>query len=401
MSSSRPDALVLSFSDLKRDPRVRRQLRILKEFCRVSAIGLGDPEMPGVDFRSAASEGLGSNISSPPTIVSMIRRRITGKCRQVGELLALQARDLDAFYWHQRVVKRSLAVSSGIRADVVIANDAMALPVALKIAAGAPVLFDAHEYAPREYEESFAWRVGARKLVMHILRTYARRAAAITVVCEQFVAEYEREFGVKSQVVTNATAFADLVPVETRPDRLRLVHHGGAWHSRYLDRLVTMVRYLDTRFELDFFVVGHAADITSLKAAAAGQSRIRFRDPVPVSEIVRTIHGYDIGVHLLPPTNFNNLHALPNKFFEYIQARLAVAIGPSPQMAKIVRQFDCGVVSHDFTPAALASRLNALSNEDVDRMKSGSHRAAQVHNEAATSKIFTSVVDGLLGRSRT
>jgi hypothetical protein len=31
--------------------------------------------------------------------------------------------------------------------------------------------------------------------------------------------------------------------------------------------------------------------------------------------------------------------ALPNKFFEFIQARLAVAIWPSPEMSKITKTF--------------------------------------------------------------
>ena len=40
-----------------------------------------------------------------------------------------------------------------------------------------------------------------------------------------------------------------------------------------------------------------------------------------VATIVRTINQFDLGVYLLPPVNFNSAHALPNKFFEFIQAR--------------------------------------------------------------------------------
>ena len=37
--------LVISFTDLKKDPRVRRQIAFLKDFYEISAIGLSDPEI--------------------------------------------------------------------------------------------------------------------------------------------------------------------------------------------------------------------------------------------------------------------------------------------------------------------------------------------------------------------
>ena len=55
-------------------------------------------------------------------------------------------------------------------------------------------------------------------------------------------------------------------------------------------------------------------------------------------EIVDTIAEYDIGLFILSPINFNYYHALPNKLFEFIQARLAIAVSPSPEMARIVHR---------------------------------------------------------------
>ena len=55
-------------------------------------------------------------------------------------------------------------------------------------------------------------------------------------------------------------------------------------------------------------------------------------------ELPRMANDYDVGLYLLPPTNFNQRYALPNKFFEFIQGRLAIAIGPSPEMAKLVER---------------------------------------------------------------
>jgi len=79
---------------------------------------------------------------------------------------------------------------------------------------------------------------------------------------------------------------------------------------------------------------------------------------------------------MLPPSNFNHRHALPNKLFEFIQARLAVAVGPSPDMAELVKAHEIGVVSPNFTPQSFAATLNKLRLEDIDGYKANAHKAA-------------------------
>jgi hypothetical protein len=114
-------------------------------------------------------------------------------------------------------------------------------------------------------------------------------------------------------------------------------------------------------------------------------------------EIVPFTNQYDIGLFLVPPTNFNLEHTLPNKFFEFIQARLAVAIGPSIEMKKIVEEYDCGVVSSDFTPKTLAKQLNALTTEKITYYKNQSHKAASVLNADTNRRRIKEIVSELIG----
>ena len=44
------------------------------------------------------------------------------------------------------------------------------------------------------------------------------------------------------------------------------------------------------------------------------------------------------GLHLLPPVSFNNANALPNKIFDYVQARLGLIVGPADAPASRRRQ---------------------------------------------------------------
>jgi hypothetical protein len=113
-------------------------------------------------------------------------------------------------------------------------------------------------------------------------------------------------------------------------------------------------------------------------------------------ELVRMANSYDIGLYLLPPNNFNQRYALPNKFFEFIQARLAVAIGPSPEMAALVRRYACGVIAADFTPEALAGELNNLDTEQIYAFKKASDVAAAELCAERNAEVILNVVDRAL-----
>jgi len=99
----------------------------------------------------------------------------------------------------------------------------------------------------------------------------------------------------------------------------------------------------------------------------------------------------------LPPANFNYRHALPNKFFEFVQGRLAVAIGPSPEMARLVRQYDCGIIADDFSPRAMADRLHRLDHDRIDHYKRQSHIAARELCFEKSADVLLSTVRKLVG----
>ena len=113
------------------------------------------------------------------------------------------------------------------------------------------------------------------------------------------------------------------------------------------------------------------------------KKNVRLIPPVSTDEIVPFISQYDMGIYLLEPNNFNNKHALPNKFFEFIQGRLAIAIGPSPEMAKIVSDFDLGLVSKDFEAKNLADTVNSFTTDKIIYYKGKSDLAAKKLNSKA------------------
>jgi hypothetical protein len=373
-------ALVLSFSDFANDPRPHRQLRWLSKRFRVVALGTGAPNLPDIEFK---------RITLTP------KKGVWAKLKSATMLYAGLH---EAFYWNHDYHQDALRQLEGIRPDLVVANDLSSLPLATRVARGAKVVFDAHEYSPREWEDSLFWRLTYQRNVVGLCRQFLPRADAMLTVCQGIADEFQRTFQVSPRVITNAPPYHDLAPRPTDPARIRLITHGAAIRARRIENMIAMMAHLDERFELDLMLVPNdPAYVQELRELAARQPRVRFVDPVPMTEIVPRTAEYDMGVFLLEPTNFNYAMALPNKFFEFLQARLAIAIGPSPEMARIVTGEGCGVVAPDFRPETLARALNTLTAERIDGFKQQAHRLAARYSAEENERVFMGLVSRLLG----
>lgn len=347
--------LVISFSDLASDPRVDRQIEALLTKHRVIAAGLAPSRHDRVDF---------IDIRTPASL---------GVLHGGMGIARLLAHRFEAAYWKQPKYRAPYQRLLGVPADVVIANDIAALPIAALL--GPPVVFDAHEYAPEQFNDRWWWRQLIAPYVRWHCRRYLPGVAAMTTVGQGIADVYEREFGVRGSIVINAPPYEDLNPTPVH-DPVRILHHGAAQRGRGLEEMVRVACLLDDRFTVDFVLSGPQRVRDAIIGRARHNPRIRFPPPVPARELVRMANRYDIGLYLLPPNNLNRRYALPNKLFEFIQGRLAVAIGPSPEMAAIVRRYSSGVVSDDFSPEALAAAINSLDPAAIEGFKRASHRAA-------------------------
>ena len=352
--------LVLSYTDLGRDGRVDRQIGFLRAEHEVVAAGLGRPQhdVEYVDLRPA------------PASVA-IRR-----ARQAAGLTRLALRRHRATYWRNHDNQRIHERLQHVPFDVVLANDISSLPMAQRLARGRPLVLDAHEWAIEEQAEKRWWRVLLAPYVDRLVRDAAPSVTAAMTVSPGIADLYRERYGIECAVVTNAPAEAALEPSPVgRP--LRVVHHGIAERARRIERMAEGVAAAGPGWELDLMLIpGDGAYLEGLRRAAARLPNVRMADPVAPREITAAINGHDVGVYMLEDRQVNQRLALPNKFFEFVQARLAVVVGPSPEMARLVREHGFGVVTEDFSAAALRRTLAGLTPEHVARMKAAAHRAA-------------------------
>ena len=264
------------------------------------------------------------------------------------------------------------------RYDVIVAHDIYLLSLARRIRGSARLVFDAREFYPRQNDEHFWFRISEQPERERICRAYLRECDAVITVSPGLADAYARAFGVRPHVVMSTPSYHELEPTPTEPDRFRIVHLGIANPNRQLEKMIDVAAALDDRFTLDFYLTGSEDYIRALRERAASCGRVRVLPPVPFERIIPTLNAYDIGLCYFEPLTFNLLHCLPNKLFEFIQARLMIATGPSPDIAQVTREHDCGVVADSFAPAAMAAALARLTTADVQRAKRNSAIAARV-----------------------
>ncbi|HSF55750.1 MAG TPA: hypothetical protein VLA71_18500, partial [Algoriphagus sp.] len=150
--------------------------------------------------------------------------------------------------------------------------------------------------------------------------------------------------------------------------------------------------HLDERFELKLMLLPTDLGYLNELKELAKDKKTEFLPSVPTQEISAFINQFDIGLFILEPVNFNYANALPNKFFEFIQARLTIAIGPSPEMKKIVEAEQNGVVTQFFDEVEMARTLNALSMQEIQEMKEISHRIAWKYSNHQNEKVMESML---------
>ena len=202
----------------------------------------------------------------------------------------------------------------------------------------------------------------------------------------------------ESYDIMNTPFKSKLEPSPVKADKIHLIHHGISARGRSIESMIELVsKYLDERFELTLMLVKtDPGYYESLKKLANPYPRIHFVDPVPMPEIAQRINQYDIGFCMLEPDCFNHKFALPNKFFEFIQGCLGIAVWPLPEMSRIVRQEGNGIVAEEHTLSSIASCLNGLDAEIIKRFKEKSHEVTDKYCSDNFQHDLMAMTNGLL-----
>ena len=371
---TRPSLLILVLSDIRRDPRVLKQVKLFRDRYAVTTCSFGEAPEGVVDHISLGAEARGW----PNDKAGLLLRRH------------------DHVYWNLPAVAAARVALAGREFDAVIANDLNTVPLAAEVRSRGGFHADLHEYAPAEKDNELAWRLLVAPYQRHLLRRYAARARSATTVSQGIADAYRRNFGLDCAVVANAAPYRDAEPQPVHTP-MRAIFTGAAQAARHIDLMVEAMRHVPDGLELDLYLMpNEPAYLAALEAAAATIPSVRILPPVPFPELMATVASYDIALAFQRPTTFNIRYAVPNKFFEAVQARTAVVVGPAPELKAVVERYGFGVVTEDFTAEALGRALRGLTPERVAGLKQAAHAAAWDLSAENCAQPWVDAVDAMV-----
>lgn len=403
----KPVVGIVSMSPIADDPRVRRQGDTFHEFgWDVRGFGLqsrvSDPPPWAIDSPEDAGR-LPEKPTMPETqYVTFGVRRIPIRLLQLAEHYAASYNRHEAAY-ELRLLKvffdpglaeriywtlngsfwDLLALARLFKADLWLGNDWTSLPIVARLAReqGVPYVYDTHEFAAEEFNEDKTWRFIQRPIRVETERSFIRDAAVVSTVSEGIALRLQKIYGLHDVPLTvRSTPNYQAVSFRPTGERIRVLYHGMVWEHRGLEECIRSVA--SWRPEFDLTIRGLVSDayraILESEIDTAGvRGRVHIVPPVPMLDLVREAAAFDIGLFALPGHSAHNQNALPNKFFEYTMAGLALCMSDLPEMAALIELHRHGIIFSGLEQASISTAINSLTRERIDEMKHNSLKAAK------------------------
>jgi glycosyltransferase involved in cell wall biosynthesis len=247
------------------------------------------------------------------------------------------------------------------KADVLFSNDLDTLLPNFLVSKlkGRGLVYDTHEYftgIPEIQDRAFVKAVWTRLESL----LFPRLKHVITV--NGSIADlYAKQYGKKVGVVRNIPASYRVNESLTRTDldlpeekRILILQGSGINVDRGAEEAVQAMQHLDRAVLL---IIGGGdvyedlqEQVRSLKIA----EKVIFLERMPYERMMEYTALTDVGLSLDKDTNINYRFSLPNKLFDYLHAGIPVLSSSVVEVARIVSEYDVGVVAESHDPAHLA-----------------------------------------------
>ena len=257
------------------------------------------------------------------------------------------------------------------KAGVLVSNDLDTL-LANFLASGIrrlPLVHDCHEYfrgvpelngRPRTIR---AWK----KIEDHIFPKLRSVYAVNASIAEIYRKEYRNNISVIRNVPVKKTNFpaknkSDIgIPADSRI----ILYQGAVNVDRGLEEAIRAMKFI--REKACLLIIGTGDILNQLKSLSEEEGvsdKVIFTGPVAFEDLYGYTLMADIGLSIEKDVSLNYHFCLPNKFLDYIQARVPVLVSPLPEMKAVVEQYGIGEMIGSHDPEYLATKFDSLLGQD-------------------------------------
>mgnify|MGYP001473561634 CR=1 FL=1 len=324
-------------------------------------------------------------IGGAHSFVAQLRRRLVSAVALLRSLAVRVRPELALrIYWKWSSIHEIYNYAQRVNAGFWLANDWITLPIAALLARekGGLYGYDTHEFAVEEYSENPKWWLLQRPTVRAIERKFIGNAAVVSAVSSGIADRLQKIYRLPRPILTirNTPVFEEVPFRPTRRDAIQVLYHGIVVPNRGIETTIDSVALWRPEITLTIRGPVNPAFSSVLReriSALELEHRVRFAPPIPMTELVREAALFDVGLFALPGHSRHNEFALPNKFFEYVMAGLALCTTDLPEMGRLIREYDLGVTIAAVESTAIAAAVNALDPDRIDQFKRNALAAAR------------------------
>jgi glycosyltransferase involved in cell wall biosynthesis len=236
------------------------------------------------------------------------------------------------------------------------------------------LVFDSHELFPEVPE--LVHRPRVRKIWQMLEKKLVSKIKYGFTVSPSIAEFYFNTYGVRFEVIRNLGNFRfdyEFEGIEKPEDRKVIIYQGALNLGRGLEILIESMQHVNGA-KLQIIGSGDVASkLKRLTKKLNLEDKVKFIGRLPHERLWKYTASASIGISIEENLGLNYQYALPNKLFDYIQARIPVIISDLPEMTNIVNKYNIGEVLVERTPQKLTQLIQGLMNEEVVKTKYSSN----------------------------
>lgn len=247
------------------------------------------------------------------------------------------------------------------------------------------MIYDSHEYFTETPE--LVGRPRVQRVWKRIEEFVLPKLDEMITVCDSIAGLFQEKYHLKANVIRNIPPHSALPPKGDKAalglpsDKHLLVLQGSGINiQRGAEELVSAMCHLDNCL---LMVIGGGDVLPQLKQMVENENisdRVRFFPRMPYTQMMAYTQLAELGFCLDKDTNLNYRFSLPNKLFDFIQAGVpVVAASHLVEIARIVRQYNIGVLVDGYEPKRLADSIRSILSDEaaLSLMRQNTTSAAQ------------------------
>lgn len=267
----------------------------------------------------------------------------------------------------------------------------------LKVLKRKKLIYDAHEYYPSLIAENSLFPDFIRPLVRFFADIEERvlvRFSDIVITVNESLKKHYKKIGKEVTIIYNFPDLKTFNP-DKKDDSLEkkysqykiVIYEGGLSRNRGLDKFaLSLPKVKEMIPHTKFLAVGKLFDTSEFGEGIRDYLKEQKLNAdfemvglKPYKEVVNYINISDVGMILFQPTHYNNLIGLPVKLFEYMACGLPVVASNFPEIRKIVKEAECGILVDPTNVDEIADAITYLLGhpEEAKRMGENGRRAVE------------------------